>query len=120
MSGKKVTIPPRADRWVAGEESPREQKPTKKEPAPAKPKSSVMGRPKKLEGPWAKASVVLTEEEILALDRMALDVRAKTRQSISRAELIRAIVDRALASSDACAEITEQILSSKPEKPAVS
>ena len=42
---------------------------------------------------WTKATVVLFKRQILYLDQLALDVRAAAVSSISRAEIIRALID---------------------------
>jgi len=43
--------------------------------------------------PYTKATVVLRNSQIAYLDRLALDIRAKTGAAVARAELIRAMVD---------------------------
>lgn len=48
---------------------------------------------------WTKVTVVLMDRQIVFLDRLVADIRATTGASISRAHLIRALVD-ALAESD--------------------
>lgn len=50
------------------------------------------GRPAKAED-WSKVTVVLYDRQVLFLDRLALDIRAKSGASISRAEIIRALID---------------------------
>ena len=48
---------------------------------------------------WTKVTVVLMDRQIVFLDRLVADIRAANGASISRANLIRALVD-ALAQSD--------------------
>lgn len=51
------------------------------------------GRPKKLDKPWKKVTVVLTDEQIVFLDRRCADIRARTGKPMRRTELIRAFID---------------------------
>jgi len=51
------------------------------------------GRPKKLHKPWKKVTVVLTDEQIVFLDRRCADIRARTGAPMRRTELIRAFID---------------------------
>ena len=60
--------------------------------AKAKPRS--IGRPKTKE-PYHKVTVSLYERHIIFLDKVALAIREKTGQHIARADLIRALVDKA-------------------------
>jgi hypothetical protein len=48
---------------------------------------------------WKKVTVVLMDRQIAFLDRLVADIRAANDTSISRAHLIRALID-ALAESD--------------------
>jgi hypothetical protein len=48
---------------------------------------------------WTKVTVVMMDRQIVFLDRLVADIRATNGASISRAHLIRALVD-ALAESD--------------------
>ena len=48
---------------------------------------------------WTKVTVVLLDRQVVFLDRLIADIRAANGASISRAHLIRALVD-ALAESD--------------------
>ncbi len=57
-----------------------------------------MGRPPVHDEPWVKATVILLNRQIVWLDRLSADIRAKSGAVIKRAELIRAAVD-ALAES---------------------
>jgi len=48
---------------------------------------------------WTKVTVVLMDRQIVFLDRLVADIRATNGASISRAHLVRALID-ALAESD--------------------
>jgi hypothetical protein len=48
---------------------------------------------------WTKVTVVLLDRQIVFLDRLASDIRAATGAAITRANVIRALVD-ALAATD--------------------
>jgi hypothetical protein len=67
--------------------------------------SSDAGRPKKRgrrpshTEHWTKVTVVLFDRQIVFLDRLGADIRAASGVAISRAHVIRALVD-ALAESD--------------------
>ena len=54
----------------------------------------IKGRPAAAE-PYQKVTVVLYDRQILFLDKVALAIRERTGQMVHRAELIRAIVDKA-------------------------
>ncbi|MDB4931589.1 MAG: hypothetical protein JWM10_4073 [Myxococcaceae bacterium] len=70
------------------------------EPAPATPAEATavkavvpaLGRPATHEE-WTKVTVVLFNRQIVFLDRLANDIRAKTGAAIRRAEILRALVD---------------------------
>jgi hypothetical protein len=57
----------------------------------------IEGRPRAAE-PYQKVTVTLYERQILSLDKVALVIRERTGQAVSRAELIRAILDAAAGS----------------------
>jgi len=57
----------------------------------------IEGRPRAAE-PYQKVTVTLYERQILHLDKAALVIRERTGQAVSRAELIRALVDAAAGS----------------------
>ena len=63
------------------------------EQAAGKPTDSKKGRPPVHEEAWTKVTVVLFKRQILYLDQLTLDIRAATGSSISRAEIIRALID---------------------------
>jgi hypothetical protein len=57
------------------------------------------GRPPIHEEAWTKVTVVLFNRQIVFLDRLAANIRAQSGAAISRAQLIRALLD-AVADSD--------------------
>ncbi len=57
----------------------------------------VEGRPRAAE-PYQKVTVTLYERQILSLDKVALVIRERTGQAVSRAELIRAVLDKVAGS----------------------
>lgn len=59
--------------------------------APEAPRSA--GRPPIHDEEWTKVTVVLFNRQIVYLDRLANDIRARTGAAIKRAELIRSLVD---------------------------
>jgi len=69
--------------------------PTRKVPAgKRKP-----GRPPVHDEAWTKVTVVLFNRQIVFLDRLAANIRAQSGAAISRAQLIRALLD-AVADAD--------------------
>lgn len=61
-------------------------------------KSSNRGRPIVHTEPWAKITVVLLDRHVAYLDRLAIDIRLKHGKAISRAEIIRALIEAAAQS----------------------
>jgi hypothetical protein len=61
------------------------------------------GRPPVHDEAWTKVTVVLFNRQIVFLDRLAANIRAQSGAAISRAQLIRALVD---AVSDADVDLT--------------
>ena len=57
------------------------------------------GRPPVHDEAWTKVTVVLFNRQIVFLDRLAANIRAQSGAAISRAQLIRAMID-ALADGD--------------------
>ena len=57
------------------------------------------GRPPVHDEAWTKVTVVLFNRQIVFLDRMAANIRAQSGAAISRAQLIRALLD-AVADAD--------------------
>ena len=57
------------------------------------------GRPRKFDpGERERVTIVLRIDQVLALDQLAIDVRARTRAKVSRSDLARAFVDAVLDS----------------------
>jgi hypothetical protein len=61
------------------------------------------GRPPMHDEAWTKVTVVLFNRQIVFLDRLAANIRAQSGAAISRAQLIRSVVD---AISDADIDLT--------------
>jgi hypothetical protein len=61
------------------------------------------GRPPVHDEAWTKVTVVLFNRQIVFLDRLAASIRAQSGAAISRAQLIRSVVD---AISDADIDLT--------------
>jgi hypothetical protein len=55
----------------------------------------VRGRPVVHTEPWGKITVVLLDRHVAYLDRLAIDIRLKHGRAISRAEIIRALIEAA-------------------------
>ena len=88
----------------------RKSKPTPKPPAAifASPRRAGTGnrrpgRPPVHDEAWTKVTVVLFNRQIVFLDRLAANIRAQSGAAISRAQLIRALVD---AVSDGDVDLT--------------
>lgn len=78
----------------------------KKEIAAARPAAGSPrrpGRPPVHDEAWTKVTVVLFNRQIVFLDRLAASIRAQSGAAISRAQLIRALVD---AAADADIDLT--------------
>jgi hypothetical protein len=65
----------------------------------ARPAARKPGRPPQHDEAWTKVTVVLYNRQIVFLDRLAANIRAKTGAAVSRAQLIRALID-AVTESD--------------------
>ena len=61
------------------------------------------GRPPMHDEAWTKVTVVLFDRQIVFLDRLSSNIRAQSGAAISRAQLIRALVD---AAGDADIDLT--------------
>lgn len=61
------------------------------------------GRPPVHDEAWTKVTVVLFDRQIVFLDRLSANIRAQSGAAISRAQLIRSVVD---AISDADVDLT--------------
>lgn len=68
-------------------------------PGPRSPQARRPGRPPVHEEAWTKVTVVLFNRQIVFLDRLAANIRAQSGAAISRAQLIRALLD-AVADAD--------------------
>lgn len=51
------------------------------------------GRPRTLREAWTKVSVVMFERQVLELDRLTKTIRHKTGATLTRAEVIRSLLD---------------------------
>lgn len=51
------------------------------------------GRPRTHREAWTKVSVVMFERQVLELDRLTTAIRARTGATLTRAEVIRALLD---------------------------
>lgn len=69
----------------------------------AGPQARRPGRPPVHDEAWTKVTVVLFNRQIVFLDRLAANIRAKSGAAISRAQLIRALLD---AVTDADIDLT--------------
>src|SRR3954469_5801213 len=76
---------------------------TPTQPGGARPQARRPGRPPIHDEAWTKVTVVLFNRQIVFLDRLAANIRAKSGAAISRAQLIRALLD---AVSDADIDLT--------------
>lgn len=98
---------------------PARKRKARAKPAPKaapKPKATrQLGRPKGQEA-WEKVTVVLYERQILFLDRLTVDLRAKSGAKVKRAEVIRALID-GLERGDVPASIMDRILESREKAP---
>src|SRR6266852_2813429 len=66
--------------------------------SPFQPKQPSRGRPIVHTEPWAKITVVLLDRHVAFLDRLAIDIRLKHGKAISRAEIIRGLIEAAFQS----------------------
>jgi hypothetical protein len=78
LEPEKATQQPEKEESLPKEDSPKEKK--------------RRGRPQEHREEWTKVTVVLLEKQIHWLDRLALNIRYNTKQPISRAEIIRALI----------------------------
>ena len=62
------------------------------------PAKSNRGRPIVHTEPWAKITVVLLDRHVAYLDRLAIDIRLKHGKAISRAEIIRGLIEASFQS----------------------
>jgi hypothetical protein len=74
-------------------------------------KAQGPGRPKVHAEAWTKVSVVLFARQIAHLDRLTRKARRRGHKGVTRAFLIRAVIDGVLASGlDLCAHASEAAL----------
>lgn len=59
----------------------------------ARPTRARRGRPRTHREAWTKVSVVMFERQVLELDRLTTAIRSKTGANLTRAEVIRALLD---------------------------
>lgn len=59
---------------------------------PTRPRAQ-RGRPRTHREAWTKVSVVMFERQVLELDRLTTTIRSKTGANLTRAEVIRALLD---------------------------
>lgn len=79
----------------------------------SRPPAKGPGRPPSHDEAWTKVTVVLFNRQIVFLDRLAANIRAKTGAAVSRAQLIRALIDAVTESDiDLTAATSEQELKS--------
>jgi hypothetical protein len=62
------------------------------------PGKAPRGRPRVHQEAWAKVSVVLFERQVKRLDRLTSEVRRKSGRAMTRAEIIRALIDGLIVS----------------------
>ena len=55
--------------------------------------SAKRGRPRTHREAWTKVSVVMFERQVVELDRLTATIRSKTGANLTRAEIIRALLD---------------------------
>ena len=67
--------------------------------ATSRPPGKGPGRPPSHDEAWTKVTVVLFNRQIVFLDRLSADIRSASGVAISRAHVIRALID-ALSESD--------------------
>ena len=83
------------------------------------PAKSNRGRPIVHTEPWAKITVVLLDRHVAYLDRLAIDIRLKHGKAISRAEIIRGLIEASfqsgvdLSQADSIDQIVELLTTKK-------
>src|SRR5258705_4417176 len=89
------------------------------------PAKSNRGRPIVHTEPWAKITVVLLDRHVAYLDRLAIDIRLKHGRAISRAEIIRGLIEAAfqsgidLSQADSIDTLVELLTGSMPKRKAL-
>jgi hypothetical protein len=90
--------------------------------SPFQPKQPSRGRPIVHTEPWAKITVVLLDRHVAYLDRLAIDIRLKHGKAISRAEIIRGLIEAAiqsgvdLAQADSIDTLVELLTGAVPKR----
>jgi len=90
--------------------------------SPFQPKQPSRGRPIVHTEPWAKITVVLLDRHVAYLDRLAIDIRLKHGKAISRAEIIRGLIEAAihsgvdLSQSDSIDTLVELLTGAVPKR----
>jgi hypothetical protein len=62
--------------------------------------TAVPGRPSTHTEPWAKIAIVLLDRHVNYLDRLAIDIRLRHGRAISRAEVMRGLIELGLSNPD--------------------
>src|SRR6185295_11663773 len=75
------------DPLMRNKSGPHERRPRKPKGTPGR------GRPPIHHESWSKISVVLFDRQVVHLDRVAADARARNGKVLNRAEIIRALID---------------------------
>lgn len=81
------------------------------------------GRPVMHTEPWAKVTVVLLDRHVAYLDRAAVEIRLRHGKAISRAEIIRGLIEAAIQSgvdlsqADSADALAELVASTKKRAP---
>ena len=66
---------------------------TKKVAKDSPTQKKLTGRPPIHKDRWSKVTVIMLDRQVVYLDRLTNDIRAKTGAVVKRAEIIRALVD---------------------------
>jgi hypothetical protein len=64
------------------------------------------GRPRTHREAWTKVSVVMFERQVLELDRLTAAIRGNTGAKLTRAEVIRSLLD---ALNESCLDVTSVV-----------
>src|SRR3954451_16391984 len=89
------------------------------------PVKSNRGRPIVHTEPWAKITVVLLDRHVAYLDRLAIDIRLEDGKAISRAGIIRGLIEAAfqsgldLSQADSIDTLVELLNGSSPKRKAL-
>jgi len=73
-----------------------------------KPAAPRRGRPSIHDEAWSKVSVVLMDRQVARLDRLASDIHASTGTVLTRASVIRALIDAVIESGVNVANISSE------------